>query len=43
MYSFLKELVFSPENLLRPVLIDTIVDLQLSLRIANELTDDLLE
>lgn len=43
MHQLLLEVVFNPEQMLRPVFVDTILELQLSLRAGGELTDDLLE
>lgn len=43
MYELLHDLVFQPDKMLRPVFVDTIVDLQASLRVGGELTDDLLD
>src|SRR5262249_53823216 len=43
MHELLYELVFNPDKMLRPVFVDTIVDLQASLRVGDELTDSLLD
>ena len=43
MYELLDELVFNPDRMLRPVFVETIIDLQASLRVGEELQDDLLD
>ena len=43
MYNLLHELVFNPDKMVRPVFVDSIVDLQVSLRVGGELTNELLE
>lgn len=43
MYELLVELLFHPEKMVRPVFVDTILDLQASLRAGGELTEDLLD
>ncbi len=43
MYELLHDVVFNPDKMLRPVFLETIVDLQASLRVGGELTDSLLD
>jgi len=43
MYELLEQLVLNPEKMLRPVFVDTILDLQASLRAGGELTSELLD
>jgi len=42
-HEILRELVLSPDKMVRAVFVDTIADLQASLRVGNEFSDDLLD
>jgi hypothetical protein len=42
MYQLMHDVLFKPEQTIRPVFVDTILDLQASLRLGGEFSDDLL-